>query len=169
MSLGDVHNWESIRTTRAYENKYYLAMANIGMYEGANRGLYGSHGDSAIHNFDGAILNKIAGAGEATIKAPIDLNALRRVRAKPFHPVTIRAEMYAREYDHFVGWPLDGFADKPIESIEETRALFRKLVEERRARGIDIPAREWPDDDSGSLERDVISRNRLWISTNRVL
>ena len=143
LSHGDVRNWEALRTARAYENKCFLAMANIGMYEGATRGLHGTHGDSAIHNFDGSILNKIAGPGEATIKGPIDLNALRRVRAKPFHPVTIRAEMYAKEYATFVGWPNNGFADTPIESIEETRALFRRLVEERRAKGIDKPPREY--------------------------
>ena len=116
-------------------------MANIGMYEGASRGLHGSHGDSAIHNFDGSILNKINGPGEATIKGPIDLEGLRRVRGRPFHPVTMRAAMYAREYETYPGWPLDGFADKPIGSIEETRALFNSIVAERRARGIDTPPR----------------------------
>ena len=145
MSHGDVRNWEAMRTTRAYENKCYLAVANIGMYEGATRGLHNSHGDSAIHNFDGSIMNKINGAGESTIKGPIDLNALRRVRAKPFHPVTIRAHMYAKEYERTVSWPLDGFADEPIESIEKTRKLFRDLVKERRAAGLDIPAREFED------------------------
>ena len=137
MSHGDVRNWESLRTARAYENKCFLAMANIGMYEGATRGLHGSHGDSAIHNFDGSILNKVNGPGEATIKGPIDLEALRRVRAKPFHPVTLRAEMYAREYASYPGWPLDHFRDQPIDSVEETRALFAKIVQERRDRGID--------------------------------
>ena len=139
MSHGDVRNWESLRTARAYENKCFLAMANIGMYEGATRGLHGSHGDSAIHNFDGSILNKINGPGEATIKGPIDLEALRRVRSRPFHPVTMRAQMYAREYETYPGWPLDGFADKPISSIEETRAIFHQIVEQRRAHGIDTP------------------------------
>ncbi len=143
LSHGDVRNWEALRTARAYENKCFLAMANIGMYEGALRGLHGSHGDSAIHNFDGSILNKINGGGEGTIKGPIDLNALRRVRAKPFHPVTLRAEMYAKEYEATVSWPNDGFLEKPIESIEETRAQFRRLVEERRARGIDKAPRDY--------------------------
>ena len=143
MSHGDVRNWEAMRTTRAYENKCFLAMANIGLYEGATRGLHGSHGDSAIHNFDGSILNKVHGPGETTIKGPIDLNALRRARSRPFHPVTIRAEMYAKEYAQFVGWPNDGFAKQPIGGIEETRAVFRRLVEERRARDIDKPPREY--------------------------
>ena len=142
MSHGDVRNWEALRTARAYENKCYLAMANIGMYEGASRGLHGTHGDSAVHNFDGTVLNKINGPGEATIKGPIDLEALRRVRAKPFHPVTLRAAMYAKEYENFVGWPLDAFRDQPIQSIDETRALFRRIVEERRAKGIDTAPRE---------------------------
>jgi predicted amidohydrolase len=137
LSHGDVRNWEGLRTARAYENKCYLAMANIGMYEGATRGVHGSHGDSAVHNFDGTILNRVTGPGETTIKGPIDLDALRRARTKPFHPVTLRAEMYAREYANFVGWPNDRFADAPIESIDETRALFQSLVAERRDRGID--------------------------------
>ena len=142
MSHGDVRNWEALRTARAYENKCYLAMANIGMYEGATRGLHGTHGDSAVHNFDGTVLNKINGPGEATIKGPIDLEALRRVRAKPFHPVTLRAAMYAKEYECFVGWPIDAFRDRPIQSIDETRALFRRIVDERRAKGIDTAPRD---------------------------
>ena len=142
MSHGDVRNWESLRTARAYENKCFLAMANIGMYEGATRGLHGSHGDSAVHNFDGTVLNKINGPGEATIKGPIDLEGLRRVRARPFHPVTMRAAMYAREYATYPGWPLDGFADRPIADIDETRALFNSIVTERRTRGIDTPPRD---------------------------
>lgn len=137
MSHGDVRNWQSLRTARAYENKCYLAAANIGVYEGALRGRHDSHGDSAIHYFDGSITNTINGPGEATIKGAVNLNELRRVRGKPFHPVTIRAELYAREYARWPSWPNDGFADKPIQDIEETRAQFRALVEERRRRGID--------------------------------
>lgn len=137
LSHGDVRNWESLRTARAYENKCYLAMANIGIYEGATRGTHGSHGDSAVHNFDGTVLNKVVGPGETTIKGPIDLENLRRVRAKPFHPVTLRSEMYAQEYANFVGWPNDLFLDKPIESIEQTRAVFNDLVQQRRDLGID--------------------------------
>ena len=38
---------------------------------------------------------------------------------------------------------LDRFAEEPIVSIEQTRELFRNLVEERRISGIDIPAREF--------------------------
>lgn len=145
-SHGDVRIWEGMRATRAYENKCFLAMANIGVYENTLRGLEGSHGDSAIHNVDGSVLNKIEGPGEATIKGPIDLNHLRRTRAKPFHPVTIRAEMYAKEYEQFVSWPNDRFANKPIESIEETRELFRELVQKRRDAGIDSPPKEFRDD-----------------------
>ena len=139
LSHGDVRNWQALRSARAYENKCYLAMANIGMFEGATRGTHGSHGDSAIHNFDGTVLNCVVGPGETTIKGPIDLEALRRARTKPFHPVTLRAEMYAKEYAGYVGWPNDQFADRPIESIDETRQIFRDLIERRRELGIDQP------------------------------
>ena len=142
LSHGDVRNWEGLRTARAYENKCYLAMANIGIFEGASRGTHGSHGDSAIHNFDGTVLNKVVGPGETTIKGPIDLDALRRARGKPFHPVTLRAELYAIEYTNFVGWPNDRFAVEPIRSIDQTRALFAEIVERRRELGIDQVPRD---------------------------
>jgi predicted amidohydrolase len=137
MSHGDSRNWKGLRTARAYENKCYLAAANIGLYEGGLRGLHDSHGDSAIHYFDGSITNEIQGPGEATIKCRINLNDLRLSKTRPFHPTSIRAQLYAKEYASWPSWPNDGFADKPIESIEDTRAIFRALVKERQARGID--------------------------------
>jgi predicted amidohydrolase len=143
MSHGDVRNWECMRATRAYENKCYLAAANVGIYEGALRGMHDSHGDSAIHTFDGSITNKINGPGEATIKGPIDLNALRKARSRPFHPTTLAYEIFAEEYRRTVGWRNNMFLEKPIESIEQTRAKFREIVEERRKRGIDKAPRDY--------------------------
>jgi predicted amidohydrolase len=137
MSHGDVRNWKSLRAARAYENKCYLAAANIGIYEGTLRGMHDSHGDSAIHYFDGSITNTIEGPGEATIKGAVNMNDLRRARSKPFHPTVIRAELYAKEYARWPSWPNDGFADNPIQSIEQTRAKFHELVQERRRLGID--------------------------------
>ena len=143
MSHGDVRNWQALRTARAYENKCYLAMANVGIFEGTLRGMHDSHGDSAIHYFDGSVLNKISGPGEATIKGPINLNDLRRARSKPFHPTVIRAELYAKEYESWPGWPNDGFLETPIKSIADTRAKFHELVMERRRLGIDRPPRDF--------------------------
>ncbi len=146
MSHGDVRNWTALRTARAYENKCYLAAANVGLYEGTLRGMHDSHGDSAIHYFDGTVLNTINGPGEATIKGAVNLNDLRRARSKPFHPTVIRAELYAREYESWPSWKNDGFAQTPIKSIQDTRAKFRELVEERRRRGIDRAPREFVQD-----------------------
>lgn len=144
MSHGDVRNWKSLRTARAYENKCYLAAANVGVYEGTLRGMDDSHGDSAIHYFDGSITNTINGAGEATIKGAVNMNDLRRSRSKPFHPTVIRAQLYAKEYARWPSWQNDGFADTPIRSIDETRAKFKELVEERRRLGIDrAPREDW--------------------------
>ena len=137
MSHGDVRNWKALRTARAYENKCYLAAANVGLFEGTLRGMHDSHGDSAIHYFDGTVLNTINGPGEATIKGPINLNDLRRARSKPFHPTVIRSELYAREYDKLARLEERQLAQTPIKSIQDTRAKFRELVEERRRRGID--------------------------------
>jgi hypothetical protein len=65
------------------------------------------------------------------------MNDLRRARSKPFHPTVIRAELYAKEYARWPSWPNDGFAENPIQSIEQTRAKFHELVQERRRLGID--------------------------------
>ena len=146
MSHGDVRNWKSLRTARAYENKCYLAAANVGIFEGTLRGMHDSHGDSAIHYFDGSITNTLNGPGEATIKGPINLNDLRRARSKPFHPTVIRAELYAKEYESWPGWANDGFAETPIMSIQDTRAKFHELVQRRRQLGIDRAPREFVQD-----------------------
>lgn len=143
MSHGDSRNWKGLRTARAYENKCYLAAANIGVYEGGLRGMNDSHGDSVIHYFDGSIMNEIQGPGEATIKGRVNLNDLRLSKTRPFHPTSIRAQLYAKEYASWPSWPNDGFAEKPIESIEDTRAIFRALVKERQERGIDRAPRDF--------------------------
>jgi predicted amidohydrolase len=147
MSHGDVRNWKGLRTARAYENKAYLAVANVGIYEGAIRGMHDSHGDSCIHSFDGTIVNTLEGPGEATIKTGVNMNDLRRARSKPFHPTVIRAELYAKEYATWPGWPNDGFANKPIESIEDTRAKFHELVKKRQELGIDRKPRDFVQDE----------------------
>ena len=73
-------------------------------------------------------MNELQGPGEATIKGRVNLNDLRLSRTRPFHPTSIRAELYAKEYASWPSWPNDGFADHVIESIEDTRAVFRSLV-----------------------------------------
>lgn len=145
MSHGDVRNWTAMRTTRAYENKCYLACANIGIYEGAMRGTEESHGDSGIYYFDGSIMNIVTGAGETTIKGRVNINDLRMSRQRPFHPTAIRAELYAKEYARMPSWPNDGFAKEPIGSIQDTRAVFRSIVKKRQDLGIDKPAKGYAD------------------------
>ena len=45
-----------------------------------------------------------------------------------------------------IGWPNDAFANKPIGSIDDTRALFQQLVMKRREAGIDRAPKEFKDD-----------------------
>ena len=45
--------------------------------------------------------------------------------------------MYAAEYASWPGWPNDRFAAEPIESVEQTRAVFSEIVAECRRRQID--------------------------------
>ena len=41
-----------------------------------------------------------------------------------------------------IGWPNDAYAKTPITGIEDTRALFKKLVMERRQAGLDKAPRD---------------------------
>ncbi|MBI3092558.1 MAG: hypothetical protein HYY96_18015 [Candidatus Tectomicrobia bacterium] len=132
----DYADWGPIKITRAIENKAIFATCNIGVFEGAKRGVDCSHGGSMIINHEGQVLAKTGGPGEASIRALVDVNALRAARSRPFYPASIRAELFAREYAEAIGWPLDGFLEQPIESIDQTRALFRSILEKLYDKGV---------------------------------
>lgn len=86
-------------------------------------------GDSVIINFTGDRLVQVNGNGEATCKATIDINALRAHRPNAITWGTFRAEMIAREYLQVPGWPLNEFAETPIRSLDETKAVKRRVIE----------------------------------------
>lgn len=132
----DYADWSPIKITRAIENKAIFATCNIGIFAGAKRGADCSHGNTMIINHEGQVLAKTTGPGEASIRATVDINSLRAARAKPFYPASIRAEVFAREYANAIGWPIDGFLDEPIGSINDTRAVFRDTLEKLYEKGI---------------------------------
>lgn len=129
-------NHDSLKVTRAWENNVIFASANVGEFVAASRGRGASRGRSLIANFDGKIIAALAeGPGEATIRARVDIYALRHHRSKSFYCAIVRSEMTAEEYRHAIGWPNNAWLDKPIESMAETRALRFKLAQEYARRG----------------------------------
>jgi predicted amidohydrolase len=134
--------WELARRTRALENAVYLASANHGGYAGTIRdgdrvtddtGLMTgrvprgvtpsgrSHGGSEVVDFDGRVVARIDGQGEATIEATLDLAALRRARGErpaklaylPSDPAPLR-RLWALGYERATGFPLDELLHDPL-------------------------------------------------------
>lgn len=134
--------WELARRTRAFENAVYLASANHGGYVGTIRdgdrvaedtGLMTtrvprgvtssarSHGGSEVVDFDGRVIARIDGQGEAVIEATLDLRALRRARQERLgslprlsaEPPALR-KLWALGYQHATGFPLDELLHDPL-------------------------------------------------------
>jgi predicted amidohydrolase len=134
--------WELARRTRAFENAVYLASANHGGYVGTIRdggrvtpdtGLMTgrvprgvtsssrSHGGSEVVDFDGRVIARIDGQGEAVIEATLDLRALRRSRQQrsaslprlAAEPPRLR-QLWTLGYQGAAGFPLDELLDDPL-------------------------------------------------------
>lgn len=118
-------------------NRCYWVRANIGGFRDSAVPEANYVGDSVIIDDDGNRLCQVGGSGEATVKATLDVNALRAGRARALTFGTLRAEMIGREFLRHAeaGWPLNAFSDRPIESLDETRALKRRVIERMYERG----------------------------------
>ncbi len=91
----------------------------------------------------GEVIKQTYGPGEASIRGRVDLEFLRKERARPFWPTSLRAQIYADEYRDAPGWPKDAFADKPIEGPGDTRELLQKIIERRYETGVYVrPAKD---------------------------
>ncbi|MBI3090939.1 MAG: hypothetical protein HYY96_09755 [Candidatus Tectomicrobia bacterium] len=141
--LMELWKWHYLRVARAIENKCYVLGTNVGAYLGCGMAAQQSQGGSSVIDFEGRELVQVPGAGEAVIKAVVDVNSVREARAVPFWPTTLRSQMFAREYAEAPGWPLNTWLHKPIEGTDETRKLFGQIVEERYQKGVYTrPARD---------------------------
>lgn len=114
----------------------YWVRANIGGFIDSAVPEENYVGDSVIINYTGDRLVQVNGNGEATCKATIDINALRAHRPNTITWGTFRAEMIAREYLRVPSWPLNGFAERPIQSLDETKAVKRGVIERMIELGI---------------------------------
>ncbi|MBI3077725.1 MAG: hypothetical protein HYY85_12210 [Deltaproteobacteria bacterium] len=136
MPTGEGHTFvrkqSLMRQARAYENSCYVVSANHGRFYGGLRPAFQQGGYTEIINFDGDVVLRTEGPGEATLSGLIDLHALRAKRSRvDFYNLLacFRTELYAREYLRHPGWPLDAQADRPIQAKEENFELGRKVLE----------------------------------------
>ncbi|MBV9121427.1 MAG: hypothetical protein JOZ39_12025 [Chloroflexi bacterium] len=152
--------WEMTRRTRAYENCCYLVCANHGEYvspvddEGNFTDSPGFHfqerirdieiaplartpGGSEVVDYNGRVISRADGPGEAIITGTINLAGLRHQRrqaGRNFLAQT-RAQLYAREYEQAKACPLNLFLENPIQGRTEGPAAVKATVERLRERG----------------------------------
>jgi predicted amidohydrolase len=129
--------WEMARRVRAYENIAYLAMSNCGPIVDADGPEDRSHGHSQIVDFDGQVLNMAESAGETLITAEIDIEALRRRRARPSlnFLAELAPQIHAPIYAATQAWPIDRWADQPMTGVAENRAVETEVIRQMTAAG----------------------------------
>ena len=150
--LPDV-GWELARRVRAYENHAFLAMSNCGPVLDGEGPSDVSHGHSQIIDFHGKVLNMAESAGETQITAEIDIEALRRRRARA--SLNFLAELspgiHAPIYAAAQNWPLDGWADRVGTGVADNRRVEAEVIADLTRRGVLTAPQRAPDTGAGRL------------------
>ena len=122
--------WEMARKVRAYENIAYLAMSNCGPTLDGDAAPGMSHGHSQIIDFNGKVLNMTESAAETMVSAEVDIEALRRRRARPSlnFLAELSTRIHAPIYADAEHWPLNGWADHPGTGVAENRTVESQVI-----------------------------------------
>jgi deaminated glutathione amidase len=130
--------WELARRVRAYENMAYLAMSNCGPFIDSDGPEDRSHGHSQIIDFNGKVLNMAESAGETHITAEIDIEALRRRRARASlnFLAELAPQIHAPIYAAAQAWPVNRWDSKPMEGVAENRAVEAEVIRRMTANGV---------------------------------
>jgi predicted amidohydrolase len=128
--------WDALRQARAYENLAYLLSTNAGAYYGSHRPTAGYRGHTMLVGPSGRVESIAEGSGELVVTGSIDIENLRYERTrKPgsghvFNAlVEMRADVFAPIYAAANRWPNDGWADRKLQSTDETRALASQIID----------------------------------------
>ena len=125
----DNWSWQSAKKVRASENMVYLVSANAGGMPEAFRGINDIAGQSRIFDWEGRVLTQGPSPGESLrCSALIDVEALRRVRGTTggFNRIAqARPEAYAQVYASTAIYPVNRFADKPMESRKMVKTMLQ--------------------------------------------
>ncbi len=129
----DNWSWQSAKKVRASENMVYLISANAGGMPEAYRGVHDIAGQSRIFDWEGRVHAQGPTPGESLrCSAIIDVEALRRVRSKTggFNRIAqARPEAYRELYATTSIYPVNKFADKPMESKKMIRVALGEALE----------------------------------------
>jgi len=108
-------------------NKCYWVRANVGGFIDSVVPEENYVGNSLVISHNGDRICQVNGNGEATVKAPIDINSLREARSSALTFGTLRAELIGREFLRHAEshWPNNAFLKSPIQSLDETKDLKR--------------------------------------------
>jgi len=122
--------WELARRVRAYENHAYLAMSNCGPTIDGEGPSDVSHGHSQIVGFDGHVLNMAESAGETMITAEIDIEALRRRRARASlnFLAELSPQIHAPIYAAAQTWPANHWLQRPGTGVADNRAVEAEVI-----------------------------------------
>ena len=130
--------WTMARRVRAYENIAYLATANTGLSLDSGGPEDISHGESQIVDYEGRVMNMARTSNESMVTAEIDIEALRRRRARP--KINFLAELspqiHAPIYAEAQCWPTDRWAETPITGVAENRDVEREVIQRMTANGV---------------------------------
>ncbi|MEY3465148.1 MAG: nitrilase-related carbon-nitrogen hydrolase [Steroidobacteraceae bacterium] len=122
--------WELARRVRAYENLAYLAMSNCGPTIDGEGPSDVSHGHSQIIDFEGQVLNMAESAGETMITAQIDIEALRRRRARASlnFLAELSPQIHAPMYAQARAWPANHWLERPGTGVADNRAVEAEVI-----------------------------------------
>lgn len=145
--------WELARKVRAYENHAYLAMSNCGPAIDTGGVADLSHGHSQIIDFNGKVLNMAESAGETLITAEVDIEALRRRRARA--SLNFLAELspgiHAPIYAAARHWPINGWAERPGTGVADNRRVEAEVIADLTRRGVLMAPQRTPETGAGRL------------------
>jgi predicted amidohydrolase len=127
---------ELMRKSRALENMYYIAYAQMGRLVDESLMEARMYGHSGIIDYEGKVVAEAPHAGEVVVREVIDIQILRRRRAARTMLQDNMNEAFAKFYEKHVMFPANKWRDKPMESPaekfrvsgENLRELFKKGV-----------------------------------------
>ena len=141
----DTMAWESAKRVRAAENMVYFVSANAGRIIGEPPN--DTHaGNSKIIDYQGQLMVQSGVFGESTTaSAVIDMDALRRARCTPTGPfgvnrlARLRSEAYAMLYTEAAFYPVNLWADKPMDSKQRIQDALLGVIKDKVADGTFVP------------------------------
>ncbi|MDG2321731.1 MAG: nitrilase-related carbon-nitrogen hydrolase [Rhodospirillaceae bacterium] len=141
----DNWSWQSAKKVRASENMVYLISANAGGMPEAYRGVHDIAGQSRIFDWEGRVLAQGPTPGESLrCSTLINVEALREVRSNGagFNRIAqARPDAYAKLYADTTIYPVNRFADKPMESKKMVREVMGESLDNMAKRDM-IPPRK---------------------------